>query len=167
MKILVIGPQHSCTRLIVAILDRHIETSEIGHYSIPGNKPPVFNFPGDNLINSFDKIVIVNRDSNAIDKSNIKQGFGIDYENDLNNISQKSKKIINDGLKNINMNKVVFISIENLVDYKENYLRQFFKLIGLNDNNYDYNLSGKYEFDPPRWFTVNLDLIDPNRKYLK
>ena len=167
MDIIVVGPQHSCTRLIVAILDRHKSVNRIVHHSIPSNKPPVFNFPDKNSTAEFDKIVVVNRESNSIDKSNIKDGHKIDYNDDSKNISQISKKIINNGLKDVDPNKVVFVSIENLVDYKEMYIRQFFRIIGIDENDYDYDLHGTYVFNPPRWFKVKLDIIDPNRKYLK
>ena len=64
------------------------------------------------------------------------------------------------------LDKCVFISIENLFDYKSLYIRKVLEEVGLDPNNYDYDLKGEYVFDPPRWFSVNLDISDSNRKYL-
>lgn len=164
-NILVVGPQHSCTRLVTALLDRHPDVNHVGHWSIPSNNPPVFNFPIKNHLDTFDKIVIVNRDSNAIDISNTKSGHKID-ENNSKNISYMSKNMIYNNLGEIDHNKLVFVSIETLADYKEFYIRQLLGSLGLDSNTYCYNLSGIHTFDPPRWYTVDLTIKDPNRKYL-
>ena len=169
MNFLVIGPQHSCTRLVVAILDRHINSDNIAHWSIPGGSEDglSYNFPDISSINEFDRLIIVNRDSNAIDRSNIKNGIEIDFDNDDNNLSQISKKIIYENILNLDiLDKCTFVSIENLFDYKSLYIRKVLEAVGLDPNNYDYDLKGTYVFNPPRWFSVNLNLVDSNRKYL-
>ena len=169
MNFLIIGPQHSCTRLIVAILDRHINSNNISHWSIPGGVEDglSYSFPDLSLINEYDRLIIVNRDSNAIDKSNMRDGVKIDFVNDANNLSQISKKMIYENILDLNiLDKCVFISIENLFDYKSLYIRKVLEEVGLDPKNYDYDLKGTYVFNPPRWFSVNLDISDSNRKYL-
>ena len=118
----------------------------------------------------YDKILVVNRDSNAIDLSCQRDNIEIFLDDETKNQSYKTKKFIIESINNLNKedyDKVTFTSFETLVTYKELYLRQMFVSMGLDPDNYDYNLTGRYTFDPPRWFTVNLDLIDTNRKYLK
>lgn len=172
MKVIVIGPQHSCTRLFTAIIDRHPDVSFVEHWSVPsGTKTYLFPHdvdPHDMKPKEWDRIIVINRDSNAIDMSCERDGIKI-HENENENQSQKSKAFIRSAIDNLSeaeRSKISFVSFESLADYKELYLRQVFITMGLDPGVYDYNLSGRYIFDPPRWFTVILDIKDSNRKYL-
>ena len=171
MKVIVIGPQHSCTRLFTGILDKH-PNIECNHWSVPSGMGGKTNwaFPID-----YDpytdkevkyKVVIVNRDSNAIDLSN-KEQKGISLSAC---ISETSKKYIENQLLDIFYDdpaRIIFASFELLANYKELYLWKLFKSIGVDPNLYNYVFTGVYEFEPKRWFSVKLDISDTNRKYLK
>ena len=167
---IVIGPQHSCTRLFVSLLDRHPDTGHIGH--IGSNTPHFYD-----LINEYKKIIIVTRDTNCINKSNL-------YTNKINinyDIGTKAYNIINKELdkiykNNINrINDIIFVSFESLYQFKKNYIKYILKCLDLNINKYDYNLQGIYKptdlitkENPKgeRWFSVNLNIINSNKKYI-
>lgn len=171
-NIVVVGPQHSCTRLFTALFDRHKEIGEVGHWSIPYGENQ-YAFPSERkILREYDKVVIVERDSNAIDLSNRdKKGMALDFKDDSKNVSQISKAYIKEHLDALDPKivdeRVVFASFETLVTYRDMYLRQLFAELGVDQNDYDYRLKGRYEFSPKRWYNVNLDVIDSNRKYLR
>jgi hypothetical protein len=175
MKAIIIGPQHSCTRLFTAIIDRHPDIEYAEHWSVPSGTQdnyqfPIYKNPNTEEPETYDKILVVNRDSNAIDLSCLRDNIEIFLDDESKNQSYKTKSFIIDSINNLSESdreKLTIASFENLVTYKEVYLRQLFTTMGLDPNTYDYNLTGRYTFDPPRWFTVNLDLVDTNRKYLK
>lgn len=171
MNTIVIGPQHSCTRLIVGLVDRHPDIRHVDHMGTfdidnPNNK---------HIWNSkvYDKIIIVSRDASCINKSNER-----DYKIQLKESkAEETIKIINEKINNLlkdNIYKfedIVFISIESLVQYKEHILRKLFIQLGLDESKYDYILKGNYKpndiHNPDgRWFTVNLNITDPNKKYI-
>ena len=168
---LVVGPQHSCTRLIVALLDRHPDVNYVGHM---GTNSPNFI----NLIKHYQKIIIVSRDPSCINKSN-EVTNGIDFDED---VSTKATEIINKQINTIydkhedRIEDIHFISIESIIQYKTHVLKRFFQELGLNVDNYNYNLTGEYRPkdiksdknpDGQRWFTVNLNIRDCNKKYFK
>lgn len=170
MNTIVIGPQHSCTRLIVGLVDRHPDIKHVDHMGTfyiddPNNK---------HIWNSkvYDKMIIVSRDSSCINMSNKK--YNIDPKECK---SEETIKIINEKINNLLKNNIykfediVFISIESLVQYKEHIVRKLLIQLGLDESKYDYNMTGKYKpndiHNPDgRWFTVNLDITDPNKKYI-
>ena len=165
MNITVIGPQHSCTRLIVGIVDRHPDVKHVDHMGTFD----ITNWDEEKL---GDKIIIVSRDASCINMSN--QKHNIDPKECK---AEKTIKIINEKIYNSIKNNIykfediVFISIESLVQYKEHIVRKLLIQLGLDESKYDYNLNGKYKPNDihnskGRWFTVDLDITDPNKKYI-
>lgn len=163
---------HNCTRLFTGLIDRHPDVETCEHWSVPSGlgEKARWEFPTD--ANPYTgeqeeyKVVIVNRDSNAMDLSclaadNIKLSA---------KQSEKCKGFVVERLRPFiaaNPDRVVFVSFELLANYKELYLKRMFRTMGLDDHGYDYTFEGTYEFDPKRWFSVDLDIKDTNRKYLK
>jgi hypothetical protein len=165
---LLIGPQHSCTRYITGIINRHPCINEIHHFSVPC---------GDNHYCSTvthivrEKIIIVTRDISCINLSNLHE-YNIDIKD---NIGIKAAKHINKEINfllenNYNKNNIVYVSIESIVLYKELYIKYIFKKLGLDLSNYDFNLKGNFtptNNGKPTWFSVNLEIGNPNCKYIK
>ena len=158
MKVIVVGPQHSCTRLIVGIINRHQDIELVDHLgSIDENSyNEVFK-----TIEQYDKIIIVSRDNSCVNKSN-------EINKDINfndGICEKTVDLINRKIndliynKNYDFNNIIFVSIESLVQYKNLIIKK-----------YDFNLSGNYRPKEinggERWFSVNLNIEDPNKKYI-
>lgn len=167
MNTIVIGPQHSCTRLIVGLVDRHPDVKQVDHFgSFNMHNPRVWEKK------TFDKIIIVSRDASCINLANVRHNIDpkeCKAEKTINIINEK----INNLLKNniYNFEDIVFISIESLVQYKEYIIRKLLIQLGLDVSKYDYNLKGIYKpndiYSPKgRWFNVDLDIIDPNKKYI-
>jgi len=175
MKVLIAGPQHSCTRLFFGLIDRHPDVSLPRHLSVPGNMDNEWvwlDISDDDILSKYDKILIIDRDSNCIDRSNER-----DYN--LNGISEVSKNLITESMETIIHKKglkwfgdnVVIASFESLFSYKNMYLTYLFLKLGLDPAMYDYKSEGNYqplEADgKPYWFSVDLEIKDTNKKYFK
>lgn len=170
MKVLVYGIQHTCTRLVCGLLDLN-KNIKIIHLSNPSgdeniNLNSIVERRKKNGNPIWDKIVIVTRDLNSIDHANKKKNFGI---NMLSFLKSDLDKYIQKNL--FDENNIVYLSIESLIQYKKEILKQTFKLLGVDDNNYPYDKTGIYI---PKdlngqdyWFSVNLDINDCNKKYYK
>ena len=171
MNTIVIGPQHSCTRLIVGLIDRHPDVIHVDHMgTLDINNPNI-----EHIWNSkiYDKIVIVSRDASCINMSNER-----DYKiSSKKSTAEETINIINDKINNLLKNNIykfediVFLSIESLVQYKEHIVKKLLIQLGLDELKYDYNLKGIYKpndiHNPDgRWFSVDLNIIDPNKKYI-
>lgn len=167
---LVIGPQHSCTRLFVSLLDRHPDTGHIGHI---GSNTPHFA----HIIKQYEKIIIVSRDSSCINYSNQKVNKISIYED----VATEAVNIINNEINKIyelypeRVKDIIYVSYENLYQYKENYIKYILSLLKLDISKYDFNLTGIYkpsdlitDKNPTgkRWFSVDLNIIDANKKYI-
>lgn len=170
MNTIVIGPQHSCTRLIVGLVDRHPDVKHVDHMGTFHIDDPKNNHIWNSKV--YDKIIIVSRDASCINMSN--QKYNIDPKECK---AEKTINIINEKINNLLKNNIykfediVFISIESLVQYKEHIVRKLLIQLCLDESKYNYNLNGNYKpndiHNPDgRWFTVNLDIIDPNKKYI-
>jgi|SaaInlStandDraft_6_1057023.scaffolds.fasta_scaffold00062_8 GR25 family glycosyltransferase involved in LPS biosynthesis len=167
---LVIGPQHSCTRLFVSILDKHPDTGHIGHI---GSNMPHFA----HIINQYEKIIIVSRDSSCVNYSN----FHVNKISIYDDIASDAINIINNEINKIyktypgRIKDIIYVSYESLYQYKTNYIKYILSQLNLNIDKYDFNLTGIYkpsdlitERNPlgKRWFSVNLNIIDSNKKYI-
>ncbi len=163
---LLIGPQHSCTRYITGIISKHQDVREIHHFSVPcGNK----NYPViEHIIR--EKIIIVTRDTSCINKSNY-----IDYNISINyNLAAKASKHIENEINFIvsngyDKNNIIYVSIESIILYKKLYIKYLIKKLGLDLCKYDLKLEGKFtplNNGKPTWFTVNLPIENPNKKYI-
>ena len=164
MNILVLGPQHSCTRLVVSLFDKHPDVNYVGHC---GTNDPKIIF-NDNNIN-YDKIIIVSREENCINKSNEKHN--------KNKKTQGTKAIqrINKQLNKLSNKKkyedIVFFSFDTFYSFRKFYLQKILESIDLNTDNYDFNFTGlhtpkEYNSNKERWFTVNLEVQNCNEKYI-
>lgn len=171
MNIIVIGPQHSCTRLVVGLIDRHQDVKHVDHMGT--NDLPELN---NKLWNEkiYDKLVFVSRDASCINKSN-EENNNIPFEE---GIAEKTINRINININHIidnniyNFNDIIFISIESLVQFKELVIKKLLTQIGLDHSTYDFNLIGNYtpndiNNSKKRWFNINLNIVDPNKKYFK
>ncbi len=163
---LLIGPQHSCTRYITGIISKHQDVREIHHFSVPcGNK----NYPVIEHINR-GKIIIVARDTSCINKSNY-HSYNIDIkENIANKASRHIKNEINFLISNgYDKKNIIYVSIESINLYKELYIKYLIKKLGLDLTKYDLKLEGRFtplNNSKPTWFTVNLPIENPNKKYI-
>ena len=161
MNILVVGVQHSCTRLFVGLLNKHKELGNVGHWSIPSGNT-YHNF-ANNIGNKkiAEKIVIVVRERNCVDLSNLRT-------DKKKNVSRDGIKFIKENLDQIKqknkLNDVIFVSFEMLEQYKEYTLRQVFRNLGINENNYNYNNDN--ETFSTDWFKIGLKVKDVNEKYI-
>ena len=63
----------------------------------------------------------------------------------------------------IGQDKFVLVSYETLMLHREMHLRQCFRLLGLDEDSYDYDRRGTVQMD---WFKVDLELKDGNEKYI-
>lgn len=159
MKILVIGIQHSCTRLFVGLLSQHPEIKSVGHQSIPSEKS-YHHFCNKFTTNKikFDNIVLVVRDKGCVNKSNLKHNAF--------NIAEKGAKFIKDEINKIrkeDRKKIIITSYEMLYQFKELTLRQLFRSINVDEDNYDYNKKGTVKCG---WIRTSLHVKDVNSKYL-
>ena len=158
-NVLVVGVQHSCTRLFVGFLSLHSEIENAHHWSIPsGNKYNHFATKLDN-IKIAQKIIIVIRERNCVNLSN-KQ------TDQMDNVLEKGNNFIKENLKVIKesgrLKDVIFVSFEMLEQFKEHTLRQLFRNIGVDEDNYDYQNEGTFEAD---WWRISLKVKDCNKKY--
>jgi hypothetical protein len=161
------GPQHSCTRLIVGLIDRHPDIKYVHHMGT-NEKGHIFDLD----YKKFNKIVVVSRDSSSINKSNeINKGISFNSniaEKTVDLYKNKINQLINNNI--CKLENIFFISVESLVQYKELILKKLLLHLELDITKYDFNLTGEYqpkEIDnvTNRWFKVNLDIVDPNKKY--
>ena len=157
MKVCVVGPQHSCTRYIVCLLDKHPNISFVGH--IGSNFPTI-------RLEKFDKFVIVSRDENCINKSNEKYN----EKTDLGTIGIKNINKILEKVFINNIDKIIFFSFETFFSYKNHYLHTIFQDLRLDPNNYDYKFKKKHspltKSKKKRWFRINLKIKNCKKKYL-
>ena len=167
MNIIVIGPQHSCTRYTVALIDRHPDVYHVDHM---GSNYP--NFKNKNFLEKYNKIVIVSRDASCINKSNAKENK-IQFSEDIatqaiNNINDNLDFILKNKL--YDFNNIIFFSIESLVQYRTYIIKKLLLQLELDPQKYDFNLTGRYRPNDAycktgRWFDVDLNIVDPNKKY--
>jgi hypothetical protein len=165
---LLIGPQHSCTRYITGIISKHLDVNEIHHFSVPSNGGIFYNtIP--HIVR--EKIIIITRDISCINLSNNHE-YKIDIKDNIGNkasehINKEIKFLIENGY---NKKNIIYVSIESVNLYKKLYIKYILKKLGLDLSKYDFNLNGR--FTPlnngrPTWFTVNLEIDNSNKKYIK
>ena len=163
---LLVGPQHSCTRYITGIIARHPDVQEVFHLSVPSAS----NYLSFKDFFPRDKIIIVTRDVSCINHSNY-----VDYNISINdNLAGKAYNHIHNEINSIIANgypkkNIVYVSIESIIQYKELYIKYLLKKLELNLDNYDFKLEGKFKpiiQNKPTWFTVNLQIENPNKKYI-
>ena len=171
--IYVFGPQHSGTRLFSCLIDRHPDVKGILHQSFPCGKDQYYdNFSTSNQydFDNCDYLVIVNRENEFINKSNMRGGLG--------KIAEKSKIHIMNELENIKIKnedfykiKVIDVSYEKLVSQKELYVKQILESMNLDTSKYDFNLKGKIHTPNNQFGEQNnnamciLKIMDGNAKY--
>ena len=160
MKIAVIGPQHSGTRLFVAHLKLHSQIKDVVHWSVPGGTPKGIVYEDFyEQLKTCDKFLIISRDASCINRSNI-------TKKKMHQVAEKSTTLIQKNIKLLEkdgrINDVVFTSYEQLLQFKEFTLKQIFRNFGLNTENYRYDIKGIYKGD---WWTVDMTLKDGNKKY--
>lgn len=168
MKILVIGPQHSCTRLFVGLIDVHPSVSYTNHISVPSGGS--YLSLGPYLNGDYDKICVVSREPTIINLSN-KTDYNIPIEE---NIAAKACANILSELERASlaapdfMDKVHFVSFEALLNYGRTYIKSVLSKMGLDPAKYP----SKTGIHQPKnadgsntWFGVELDIKDTNKKY--
>ncbi len=166
---LLIGPQNSCTRFLTGIISKHPDVKEIHHFSVPANNNVFYPVESHHIIR--DKIIIVTRDLSCINLSNY-HNYNIDIKD---NIGIKASEHINKEIGNLVENgydkkNIIHISIESINLYKELYIKYILKKLGLDLAKYDFNLTGRFtplNNGKPTWFTVNLEIDNSNKKYIK
>ena len=169
----VFGPQHSGTRLFTCLIDRHPDVKGVLHQSFPAGKHQMYdNFSTEEQydLEKCDFLLIVNREDEFVNKSNIMKNHGP--------IAEKAKIHINKELENIEIidndfykNKIIRVSYEQLVSQKGTYIKKVLDRIGLDSNKYNFNLDGK-KYIPNNIFgkpnanaLVRMSIIDGNAKY--
>ena len=171
--IYVFGPQHSGTRLFTCLIDRHPDVKGILHQSFPSGKHQIYDeFSTSNQydFDNCDFLIIVSRENEFINKSNIKGGLGA--------IAERAKTHIKNELLNIKIknedfykNKVVQVSYEKLVSQKQSYLKKILDRIGLDSSKYNFNFKGETHIpndhlgQPNRNAMVRMKITDGNAKY--
>lgn len=170
MKVMVVGPQHSCTRLFVALLDVHPEVEGIMHLSMPssGKMHSIREY-----FVGCDRMLIVSRDRCAVNLSNLRD-YKIPLDDD---IAGAACAAIRDELgammrRDQGLWRVSFASFDALINYRDVYLRHVLAGLGLEPSQYPTlaSLEGqtrtpKDSLGRPLWFSVELTLHDANEKY--
>lgn len=168
MRILVLGAQHSCTRLFVGLFDIHPDVEVVGHASVPANgevKSVLDIFP------KYDHVCVVTRSPTAINLSNLTD-YKIPIEQDI--AAQAYSSIINDLKKAILEDKdfekrLHFVSYETAQNIGEFYVKYLLSKMGLDPSKYpglkDEYHTPKAEDGAKQWFTVHLQIEDVNKKY--
>lgn len=163
---MVVGVEHSCTRLVTGLMKVHPQVSLIIHKSVPAQT----SWPHLDKIwqeNQIGKIVLVTRDRCSNDMSYLRSSSVA-----LMCGKQLAGKPLGTGSDiarshlapfiNSHEEDVIVVSMESLVQHKELTLRQAFRLLGMDEDGYDYDRSDSVWHD---WFAVNLAIKDPNLKY--
>lgn len=171
MKILVGGPHHCCSRVFVALLDRHPDVDYVGHFTVPDEGR------GESLLEKFnegyDVICFASRDSTAINLSNkCRRGVplvddvahmgSLELQADIQTLLEKHR---------ITMDQINFLSIEAAVLYGDLYLKSILHQLGLDPSKYPPLDGSTYtpreRGGDPRWFSVELLIRDENKKYFE
>jgi hypothetical protein len=176
MRIIVVGAQHSCTRLFVGLLDVHPDAELVAHMSIPsdGKLHRIRDMhPAD--LEKYDRICVVTRDATCINLSNSVWKDGEVHVPLSENISKKAYDSLLGDLEYIEehddalMSKIHFVSYEALVHFGYLYMRSICREIGLNAGKYPPKnlLSAIKSYTPKvdRWFSIGLNISDSNKKY--
>lgn len=181
MKILVMGAQHSCTRLFTCLLDVHPDVVYVGHLSVP-NGPGHMQGPLDmnpEALKKYDYLCLVSRDRSCVNLANARDN-GIPLSNDIARqsyglLARQFQKMID--MDHFLAQKVLIVSYEALVNFRYVYIRQVLELMGLDPNKYppDQEVAAKKGYKPkslpgrkkPRWFSADLAIRDSNEKYRK
>jgi len=166
MNVMVIGAEHSCTRIISGLLKIHPQIGEIGHVSLPSGVS-FGNLEGIKRKFKLEKIILVTRDRSCNDlsmirESGMKAGFGKKLAGKP--LGSGVDFAMSHALPFLEKHKkdVVVVSIEAVAQHKELVLRQTFRLLGLDEDKYDYHKGGQVSIG---WFTVDLAVRDPNTRY--
>jgi len=166
MRILVVGIEHSCTRFMTGLMKIHPQVDYVFHLSVPTKleSPDLEQYWKDH---AFDKAVTITRDRCCNDLSYLKSSSvakmcGKELSGKpLGSGSDVARSHLQPFLEN-HKDDVVVVSVESLFQYKELVLKQTFRLLGLSEEGYDYQNTGKIWHD---WFSASLDPADPNEKY--
>jgi len=169
INVMVLGAEHSCTRIICGFLHRHPDAGKIAHVSMPSSKGSFGDLEEIWKKYSIEKVVLVTRDRSAnglsmMRFSSMKESKGKELAGKpaaaaTDFAISKMKPFLDNHQKD-----VVVVNIESLFQHKKLVLRQTFSLLGLNPNVYPYDKEGKVTVG---WFTVDLKVYDPNEKYFE
>ena len=168
---MVIGPQHSCTRLFVALLDVHPDVEGVMHLSMPssGKMRSIREY-----FVGCDRMLIVSRDRCAINLSNLRD-YKIPLDDDIAGAACKAMRDELGAMLRPDAalwRRVHFASFDALINYRDVYLRHVLAGLGLEPAKYPTlaSLEGqtrtpKDSLGGPLWFSVELTLHDSNEKY--
>ena len=113
-------------------------------------------------IREAEKMIIVVRERNCVNLSNSRT-------DKQESISEIGGKFVKDNLEKIRkkglLKDVMIVSFEMLEQFREHTLRQIFRFIGVDEDNYNYN--NENESFKTDWFSVSLKVKDVNKKYIK
>lgn len=170
IKVIVIGPEHSGTRWVSGLLSIHPEIEFFKHLSYPsgGEWPKIDQiYINEKLKGTNLKIIICVRDKTC---NNLSAEKSSSYKNnkkviaqDYGNLVDDAISIINKQIQAIDKSDLVFISYESLLLHRKLVLQQTFRLLGINEDNYDYDNTDVITVK--NWIHVSLKGIDGNAKY--
>jgi len=172
VPVFVLGPQHSGTRWMGSLLAIHSEIEEVMHMSYPGAYK--WNSIADTLVTLKNecpdlKIVICEREKNCNNLANCRSKKytrkTVHYRRNYDNLVDDAIALIYEDIQGFDRKDIVVLSYESLVLHRELTLRQTFRLLGISEENYNYNAKGRHNFNG--WCLMELRTKDGNAKYVK
>lgn len=168
INLMVVGPEHACTRIVAGQLRIHPGVGRLAHVSIPSSGGSYGDLRGNMRDFECSKCVIVARDDACVDRSMIRSGGAMfEFQRErfagqpLGSAARACREFLREWVDRDDPD-VVVVGIEALFQWREQVLRQTFRLLGLDPREYPWERTGVVQFD---WFSVDLEVRDPNAKY--
>lgn len=181
IEVLVLGAEHSGTRYVCGLFELHPSVSKVYHTSFPaGGKLNGIDYTLNNIGNKIDfdtvKIVWVCRDRSCnLASIESYSSFANNKERIINEITTMGlynghvidslNAVIEDFIikTGFNLNNLAIVSYESLMTIKKMTLVQTFNILGLDIENYEYDMNKDVDID---WFKTNTKAVDGNCKYV-